>query len=226
MRSLGKSMGELTSKSRFLSMDAASCIIHDAYSAQRLQEARKKTAAIAYPGSKGTITRKNEDIRNLSYSEVIAPFTCNERVRQMRCFVQHGNVTTYDHCLRVARLSWSIACRLHVDVDARALVAGAMLHDFYLYDWHDRDSARPRHATRHPLYAAANAAQLLNVGPKVANIIETHMWPLPPTRVPSSAEAWIVCVADKAASLQETLFMRGNDSPSVGNEKHDGEARC
>lgn len=128
----------------------------------------------------------------------------------MRGFTQHGDVSTYQHCVRVARTSLGIARALHLKVDDDCLETGALLHDFYLYDWHDRDSSRPHHATRHPLYAAENAASVFDVDPRVLDIIRTHMWPLPPTRVPASREAWIVCVADKWCSLQETVLMRGN----------------
>ena len=129
------------------------------------------------------------------------------RVAQMRDYPQHGSVSTYAHVLRVARaaLRLSRALRLHVREDE--LVRGAVLHDYYLYDWHD--PASKGHATQHPLRALRNAEADFELTDRERNIIASHMWPLPPTRVPGSAEAWLVCVADKWCSLQETLFMRG-----------------
>ncbi len=43
---------------------------------------------------------------------------------------------------------------------------------------------------------------------RVAKVIESHMWPLNLRSVPASREAWVVCIADKCASLYETLARR------------------
>ena len=141
------------------------------------------------------------------FDALASPYLRDERVRDMRRFIQHGNTTTYAHCVRVARESYALATRLNLQLDYDNLVAGALLHDFYRYDWHDRSTSKPYHATRHPLYAAENAVELLEVNPEVRAIIETHMWPLPPNRIPRSREAWLVCAVDKAVSLQETLTL-------------------
>ncbi|MDO4536820.1 MAG: HD domain-containing protein [Coriobacteriales bacterium] len=124
----------------------------------------------------------------------------------MHTFVQHGNITTYAHVLRVARtaLRWSEA--LHVRVSDSELVRGALLHDYYLYDWHEPNHTG--HATKHPLFALHEAEIDFDLTQKERNIIAAHMWPLPPNRIPKSREAWLVCAADKWCSLQETLFMR------------------
>lgn len=127
----------------------------------------------------------------------------NQRiVLQMRQFIQHGNVTTYDHCMRVALLSYALAERFHVPVNKRVLVVGAFLHDFYLYDWHSRNHGR-LHGFRHPGIAKENASVLLGQPAEVTGIIYTHMWPLTLWSVPSSLEGWVVCAADKIAAAQE-----------------------
>lgn len=131
----------------------------------------------------------------------------------MEGFIQHGSVSTYAHCARVARTAFSWACALtrvtHVRINEKDLIAGALLHDFYLYDWHDRKTSKPNHATKHPLYALENAQQCFLLSPAACNIIESHMWPLPLTRVPKSIEATLVCAADKWCCLGETLLRRG-----------------
>lgn len=132
----------------------------------------------------------------------------DESVRSMAAFVQHGSVSTLAHCIAVAKTSLSLATRLKLRVNESDLVAGALLHDFYLYDWHDRATARPRHATRHPLYAAENAARRFGVNARVEGVIAAHMWPLPPTRIPRTKEAWVVCIADKWCALAETVAAR------------------
>lgn len=156
-----------------------------------------------------------------SYEELAAPLLSNEQVQRMDSFIQHGTTSTLDHTQRVARASLSLARALRLKVDEQDLIDAALLHDFYLYDWHDRSTSKPNHATKHPLYAAANARELLDVNPHVASIIETHMWPLPPARVPASAEAWVVCAADKWCSLVETI---GDRVPKAGGPSASGSA--
>lgn len=142
------------------------------------------------------------------FSRIVTPYLARREVLRMGDFVQHGTVSTLAHCLRVARTCYAWASALGLRVDMEDLVVGALLHDFYLYDWHDRSTSRPHHATMHPLYAAENAVELLGVSDDVRAIIESHMWPLPPGRPPRSREALVLCAADKWCSLAETLLMR------------------
>ena len=59
-----------------------------------------------------------------------------------RVCYQHGVVTTFAHSIRVACLSVWLADRLHLwnRVDLRSLIRAALLHDYFLYDWHDWDN--------------------------------------------------------------------------------------
>ena len=143
-----------------------------------------------------------------SFSRIVEPYLARDEVRRMDDYIQHGNVTTLAHCLRVARTCYAWSVRLHLAVDEEDLVVGALLHDFYLYDWHDRSTSRPHHATMHPVYAAQNARDILDVSPRVQGIISSHMWPLPPDRPPRCREAALLCAADKWCSLEETIAMR------------------
>ncbi len=141
----------------------------------------------------------------------------DENVRQMENFVQHGKISTYEHCKRVTDLSRRLNRHLHLNADEETLVTGAMLHDFYLYDWHSDEKPRREkglkrlqklHGFEHPKKASENARKYFNVNKDVQHVIDSHMWPLTLTKMPRTREAWIVCLADKWASLQETLFMR------------------
>lgn len=125
------------------------------------------------------------------------------RVPRMAEFCQHGTTSTLAHVTGVARTALKWADVLPAKVSEAELVRGALLHDYYLYDWHE--PGHTGHATRHPLRAEANAAEDFDLTPKERNIIAAHMWPLPPTRVPASPEAWLVCLADKWCSLCETF---------------------
>ena len=128
------------------------------------------------------------------------------RVPVMRECIQHGQVTTWQHCVRVARAAVSLGEALHLRVSQKELVRAALLHDYFLYDWHE--PGHTKHATMHPVFALRNAREDFDLTPLEENAIAAHMWPLPPGRVPASREAWLICAADKWCSLGETLFMR------------------
>lgn len=133
------------------------------------------------------------------------------KVLQMKSYTQHGRITTYDHCERVASASLKLNRRFHLGADEEKLAVGALLHDFYLYDWHDDDGGTHRlHGFTHPEKARKNAVKVFHIGSKEQEIIRTHMWPLTLTAVPTSREAMIVCLADKVCSLEETIMMRKN----------------
>ena len=140
------------------------------------------------------------------FRDAVASLEDAARVPAMRACVQHGSVSTWDHCVRVAHASLSLAEALHLRVSERELTRAALLHDYFLYDWHE--PGHTAHATQHPLLALRNAREDFDLTPLEQNVIASHMWPLPPTRVPQSREAALVCVADKWCSLVETLFMR------------------
>ena len=46
---------------------------------------------------------------------------------EMQKFIQHGSVTTYEHCLRVTRIAFWLNIHLHARADEASLVKGAFL---------------------------------------------------------------------------------------------------
>lgn len=148
----------------------------------------------------GLTTNEREHIAN-----VLAPYLANEKVRSMSSFVQHGSVSTLEHCQSVAVLAWYLNKRLHLHANEDVLLVGALLHDFYLYDWH---GAGWRHSYRHAEAARANAVAHFRVNERTQHVIRCHMWPLGITHVPHTREAILVSIADKIVSLHETLLKR------------------
>ncbi len=138
----------------------------------------------------------------LSY---LSPYLENTDVLRMKNYIQHGNVTTYDHCLSVAFLSYGIAKKFHSRVNMEELMAAAFLHDFYLYDWHEPDKSHKWHGFHHAKRAADNARRVFGVSDTVYRAIYGHMWPLNPERIPTSGIARILFLADKCVSTRETL---------------------
>ena len=125
-------------------------------------------------------------------------------------FVQHGDVSVYEHVVAVAAESCRMAdalARHGIAVDRPSLVRGALLHDYFLYDWHDPDPSHRLHGFRHPFFALRNAEDDFTLDERERNIIVRHMFPLVPVP-PTCREAWIVCGADKLVALRETLGSR------------------
>lgn len=133
------------------------------------------------------------------------------RVVQSKEFCQHGTTSVYQHSLDVAYASCLFAEEHQLSVDYKVLIRGAFLHDYFLYDWHDKlhEHKRP-HGFFHAKAALKNAMEDFDLSPKEQNIIRRHMFPL--TIIPPAcAEAWIVCYVDKVCSLKETLYRRKRD---------------
>lgn len=145
--------------------------------------------------------------------EVAAEATRLEREGRLglcREFVQHGDVSVYEHVVAVAVESCRMAdalARHGITVDRPSLVRGALLHDYFLYDWHDPEPWHRLHGFRHPFFALRNAEDDFTLGERERNIIVRHMFPLVPVP-PTCREAWIVCGADKLVALRETLDSR------------------
>lgn len=152
-----------------------------------------------------TILMRLSEQDRMELEAVLAPFISDELVRSMASFRQHGTVSTLDHCYGVCEMSWWICRRLHIRADMLSLAVGALLHDFYLYDWH---GAGWRHSYRHAEIARHNAVARFGVDERTQDVIACHMWPIGMAHVPHTREAVVVCVADKLVSIHETLRCR------------------
>ena len=128
------------------------------------------------------------------------------RFTENKSFIQHGTTTLYQHCVSVAYRSNIIAVKFNLNVDMRSMIRGALLHDYYLYDWHNKDTRVRLHGFHHPRVACTNATRDFQLNPIEQDIIRKHMFPLTP-KPPMHKESWVICVADKLCSTQETLKM-------------------
>lgn len=147
----------------------------------------------------------------------------SKNFNRMKSYIQHGNMTVNAHVMNVARYSISFCEKLHIPCNKRDLIRGALLHDYFLYDWHVPDKENPHklHGFYHPGVALRNASLEYELTEREKNIIRRHMWPL--TVIPPACrEAWIVTTADKWCSFMETLHMhRGHGA--VEKEQESGE---
>ena len=92
-----------------------------------------------------------------------ALLACPE-VQSMSAFTQHGRVSCLEHSLSVAYYSYWLCRRLRLRVDGESLIRGALLHDFFLYDWHTVGRQYGLHGFTHPATALKNARQRSAVG--------------------------------------------------------------
>jgi len=122
-------------------------------------------------------------------------------------YIQHGITSVYDHSLAVAYYSCWLAERFQIKVRKRELIRGALLHDYFLYDWHEKTEGRRFHGFTHPGCALRNAARDFNLTRVEKDIIRKHMFPLTPIP-PMCREGLLVCIADKVCSTYETIHRK------------------
>ncbi len=130
------------------------------------------------------------------------------KLRRMDNFVQHGDTSCLKHTIAVAYYSVKLAEFMGIKYNKRELIRGALLHDYFLYDWHDGKKGRNTHGFTHAAAALKNADRDFELSARERDIIKKHMFPL--TVVPPKfREGWIVSIVDKACSLYETFKRSG-----------------
>ncbi|MDF2905185.1 MAG: metal-dependent phosphohydrolase sub domain [Herbinix sp.] len=139
------------------------------------------------------------------FNETIQELLQAKKVQEMKLYLQHGNSSTLSHSLVVTYYSYRLATRLPIRFSYKSLIRGAMLHDFYLYDWHIPDKSHRFHAFTHPRTSLINARRYFKLNSIEEDIILKHMWPLTIIKLPASRESLLVCIVDKVCSLIETF---------------------
>ena len=119
-------------------------------------------------------------------------------------YIQHGTTNIQDHTISVACMCVKLTRVFHLQkYDHYDLIRGALLHDYFLYDWHVKDENRKGlHGYTHASEAVQRAAEDFSVTPRMASAMKTHMWPLN-IAIPHTREAWILTTADKICSFNE-----------------------
>ena len=128
----------------------------------------------------------------------------SQGMAQEKGFYQHGDVTVYEHSVAVALMCLRLAALLHLRTNTRSLVRGALLHDYFLYDWHVKVKGRPLHGFWHARWAMANAQRDFGLNPIERNMILSHMFPMNRT-LPRYRESVLLCTADKICATRETV---------------------
>lgn len=125
--------------------------------------------------------------------------------KSTRKAIQHGNVSVRRHAINVARYSLLINEKLGIKCNKRDLIRGALLHDYFLYDWHIKVKGRPLHGFWHARFALANAQRDFGLSQIERNMILSHMFPMNKT-LPRYRESVLLCTADKICATRETVL--------------------
>ena len=143
------------------------------------------------------------------FDSILKDYLDHPDVQKMKDYCAHGRISVYTHCLNVAKKAYLLDRRFHVGSNLENLLIGALLHDFYLYDWHGAKlhfNIFKMHGYTHPGQACENAKRIFGINEVQQEVIRCHMWPLTLRSVPRHREAVLVCIADKICALKETVF--------------------
>lgn len=135
------------------------------------------------------------------FQELILEIINHPEYEKLKEFHHHQN-STYYHNIKVAWLSYLVGRRLNLKL--KDLVRGALLHDFFLYNWRkEKPEDGKLHAFAHPKEALSNSKK--HFAPLTLieeDIILKHMWPL--TIIPPKyIESFLVCIVDKIVATKE-----------------------
>lgn len=149
------------------------------------------------------MTKREEDY----FLRILEEVTKETRILESKKFIQHGKTSVYEHSVQVAYESYQFAKEKNLKVDTRRLIRGALLHDYFLYDWHNQLTPHRLHGFFHPGIALRNAGRDVELTALEKDIIKKHMFPLTPVP-PRHLESWIVCWVDKKCSVREMFDRR------------------
>lgn len=139
------------------------------------------------------------------FSDIFNHLCTKTRLLQTRAYTHHFGTSLLRHSVNVAYVSVFISNLLKLKVDHAQLIRGALLHDYYLYDCHDKnDDNKKRHLRSHPGKAALAAQEDLHLTKKEIDIIVKHMFPIT-LALPKTKESAIVCFSDKVCSIYELV---------------------
>ena len=128
----------------------------------------------------------------------------SDSFKSQKEFMQHGKTSVYKHIINVTNMSITIAYKFNMNVDIKSLIRGSLLHDYFLYDWHENDKSHRLHGFKHAKTAMLNAERDFGINKIEKNMIYTHMFPLN-LRLPRYKESIILCIADKVCAIKETF---------------------
>lgn len=150
---------------------------------------------------------KKKEVEDLIFKSYLEEIMQKKKYLKMNRYIQHGNTSCLLHSIAVSYYSFRLAKFLRLNVHEKELIRGALLHDYFLYDWHAKYKPTRNvglHGRIHPKIALFNARKDYNINELEADIIARHMFPLTFTP-PKYKESIIVCLVDKVLSTYEVF---------------------
>lgn len=134
------------------------------------------------------------------FLQCISDILYTEPVQRMNSFIQHGNTTCLAHCINVSYYCYKLSKFLAFD--SKSAARAGLLHDLFLYDWHNRHDFI--HSYMHPRISLYNANKFFELNPIECDMIEKHMFPLT-LALPKYKETVVIVIVDKFCAIIETL---------------------
>lgn len=131
-------------------------------------------------------------------------FLNDEKILRMKDISMHRGSNCYEHSFKVAKKAIRKSLN-RKNVNLEVVLLGAILHDYYLYDWRKDRSKLKKHGKNHPDIAIENAIKDFNIPDEVKKVIKSHMWPINIKDYPKSKEAKIVSISDKEVTIVESM---------------------
>ncbi|MBR2669107.1 MAG: HD domain-containing protein [Solobacterium sp.] len=130
----------------------------------------------------------------MEFLEIIKDIADHPEFRKLEQFTHHLHTNRYQHCLNVSWYTYLWAKKLGLNYKEAA--RGALLHDFFLYDYRSNPPIKGNHNEIHPIAAFTNAEKYFEVTDIMRDCILRHMWPNT-SASPETREGYLVSVADK-----------------------------
>lgn len=138
------------------------------------------------------------------YKEIVSDILKHDKFLELKQY-HHHNSSVYDHSLKVSILAYKLAKKFNLDYVSVA--RGALLHDFFLYDWkiegeRVRKPLFKKHGFTHAKESLKNAKIYFQINKTEEDIIVKHMFPLN-IAPPITKESWLVTMVDKYYAIAE-----------------------
>ena len=150
---------------------------------------------------------RQKEVVDLIFKSYLEEVMKKKKFLKMNRYIQHGNTSCLLHSIAVSYYSYRLAKFLRLNIHENELIRGALLHDYFLYDWHAKYKPTRNvglHGRIHPKIALFNARKDYDINELEADIIARHMFPLTFTP-PKYKESIIVCLVDKVLSTYEVF---------------------
>lgn len=141
--------------------------------------------------------------KDTCYHELIEDLENHIELLTMANYPHHGHIDCLSHSIHVSYTSYKLGKKLRLNISS--IARGALLHDFYLYDWHKKINRQGFHGFTHSKTALYNALRFFELNEIEKNIIKTHMFPMT-IRPPEFKESFLVMLVDKYCAIVEIFF--------------------